>query len=841
MTELRIHKFGGTSVADAARMRDVVRIVTAQPGQALVVTSAMAGVTDVLVKAAAVAEQGRRDEAGSAVDDLIERTAAALAELGLDDASPPATEIRANFVELRDLLHGVAAVGQLSARTSDRILVYGEKIAVRLLAAAFRDAGHAAEPFDADRFLATDGTFGAASPRHGVVETAVRTALREPLAAGVIPVITGFAGQAPCGSTTTLGRGGSDYTATIIAAALHAASVVIWTDVDGVYTAPPTVVPEASLIAQLNYREAAELSYYGARVLHPKTLQPLLDGRIPALVRNSRNPEAAGTIVDERCTPGSHPVKAVSAVRAQALLNITGTGMAGVPGIARRIFTAIAEAGVNVTMISQSSAESSVCLAVPQESAWQAERALRAAFRHELTEDRVSSIDVTANVGLVAAVGLGMKHSPGVAARTFGSLARNDVNVVAIAQGASELNITFAVSAADVDRAIASVHSEFGLDRSDPGVETRRRLSLLLVGFGRIGRRVCELLRDREETIRARFGVETRVVGIADRSGFLVDARGFDWDRLADIAARKADGAALASIDGAVVGEPQDMITAASRYRLGTAVLLDVSDIADAAGVHRLALDRGIDIVTANKSALASDLADYRLLEESRLRRERRYLAEATVGAGLPVMDALQSMRDSGDEITEIQGCLSGSLTFILSRLEAGQSMVEAVDEARREGYLEPDPMIDLSGEDVRRKAVILSRWAGFAADVPVHHEPAVGEAGGAGNPSEAALTATLTAAGERFAARLTELRSSGQTLRYAVRVASDGIEVGLRETPIDSPLGRLSGTANVIVIRSTRYDVTPLVIHGPGAGVDVTAMGVLTDLLRLAAERSGS
>jgi len=837
---VEVHKFGGTSVGDADRIAAVARIVRdASAGSRLVVVaSAMAGVTDQLVAAGTAAARGDRDEGTRLVGAVLARHLEAAERLEIGDEAAVGAEIRRIVLEVSDLIRAVAHLRELTPRTRDDIIAAGEKLSVRLVTAALKRQGAAAAAVDADTFLETDERFGEANALMGISDRTITAALRPRLLRGEIPVVTGFCGRAPDGATTTLGRGGSDLSATLIAAALSADEVTIWTDVDGVFTADPKVVPEARVIRQLNFREAAEMSYYGAKVLHQRTMIPVASLGIPVRTRNSFAPEAVGTVIDGRITPGSHPVKAVTAVRDQCLVSVEGKGMAGVPGVAARLFKAIADARISVTMISQSSSEASICLAVPGERAIDAEQMLKREFRSDITRGDVDEIVARRGVSLIAAVGLGMARTPGVAARVFTALARRGVNVLAVAQGSSELNLTLAVDHDETSEAIRALHAEFGLDRIDTGDDSAGGFDLILLGCGKIGRALAELLQERYAHIALRFGLEARIVAVADRTGFLFRPAGIPKDELAGILETKTGGAKITARSGAIAtDDPVAMVRHVLSYRLARPVLIDVTDGDDTAEALLEALRLGADVVSANKKPLAGSLARFRALVDGARAAGRLLKVEATVGAGLPVVDTLEMLLATGDRLTRAEGCLSGTLGFVMTRLDEGVPFSQSVAEAARLGYTEPDPVADLSGADVGRKAVILGRLSGLAlAEDAIEVVPLV-DPKLAGRPLDALIEA-LRAYDAPIAQRIEKARRDGRALRYVARVEAGRITVGPVEIPVDSPLGMLKGTDNMIVFTSERYAARPLVVSGPGAGVDVTAMGVLGDILRIAGER---
>lgn len=840
MTPLQVHKFGGTSVGDPSRMRAVAAIVREQALHAriIVVASAMSGVTDALIDACVAASHGERDRALQLVDTVLERHQQVLETLVPAQAQPVGESLRELARGTQEVLQAVARLRELTARTRDLVLCLGEKLSVRVLAAVVANEGLPATALDADAFLDTDACFGQAAPLAGVTHRSIDAALSPLVAKGLLPVVTGFLGRAPDGATTTLGRGGSDYSATLIGAAVGASEITIWTDVDGVYTANPKVVPHARRLEQLNFREAGELSYYGAKVLHPRTIIPVAARAVPVRIRNSFDPRSPGTLVDGRFTAGSHPVKAISAVHEQALVAIEGKGMAHIPGVAARVFAALAQAAISVTMISQSSSESSICLAVSDVEANAAELALRREFRRDISSGLVDDITVQRRVGLVAAVGLGMAHTPGVSGRLFAALGKRGVNVLAIAQGSSELNISLAVARHQIDDAVRAIHEAFALHRLDTGEDTTGRLDVLLLGWGKIGRALSHLLTARRDQVLERFGLEPRIVGICDRSGFVFRPNGLPADLLQRIVTLKSEGQPLANAPEAVPsGDARAMLRHALGFRLARPVLVDVSDSDDSHAVMLEAFALGCDVVTANKKPLAGPFDQFLELRAEAMRSGRVLKAEATVGAGLPVIDTLEVMQATGDRITMAQGCLSGTLAFVISQLEAGVALSQAVEQARALGYTEPDPMVDLCGGDVARKAVILGRLAALVNGQTSLTLQGLVDASWVGLPASE-WRARLQQLDEPMARRVSEARAQGKVLRYVATVLADSIEVGLQPVEPDSPLGLLRGTDNMIVFQSERYNARPLVISGPGAGIDVTAMGVMGDILRIAAER---
>lgn len=827
---IEVHKFGGTSVLGAERMRAAAALIAQASSRAriVVVSSAMSGVTNLLVEAAAAAAAADTPRALDAVEKIRAMHARALGETEGPDG-PVRRSVMTLIDDLADVIRGAGLVGEVTPRTRDRIVAVGEKLSVRILALILRTMGHSSEAHDADTFINTDANYSDASPLPFVTDREIDAYLKPRLDSGEIPVVTGFMGRAPDGSTTTFSRGGSDYTATLIAGALGADEVTIWTDVDGVFTTDPRMVPDAALIPQLNYREAGELSYYGAKVLHQRTMIPVAARRIPVWVRNTLNPSAPGTVVDGRTAPGPHPVKGVTAIRDQALLSLEGKGMSGVPGVSARLFGALASRGISVTMISQSSSESSVCLAVPGADAASAEAAIKREFRADTARGDIEDLGVRQGVALVAAVGLGMAHTPGVSGHVFGALGDAAVNVLAIAQGSSELNITLAVDQKDAPRAVSAIHARFALDEPGGPPIAEPRTDLLILGCGQVGRALIELLIARDHAHRPRL----RVCAVADSSGFVFRPGGISRSELRAMCAAKEAGAPLSRIDGGKPGSFDELVQAAANALLSRPVLVDVSDSPASHPPMVAALSRGWDVVTANKRPLGESWETFEALRRAAGMSGRTLRAEATVGAGLPVIDTLAMLRATADDVARIEGCFSGTLGLVMSALDSGTAFSDAVAEAIRLGYTEPDPVSDLSGADVARKGVILGRMSGLlGASGRVALEPlAPSSLGGRTAPE---LLVELRKLDAGLSDRARSAASRGCVLRFVATVTQGHAEIGVREVPRESPLGSLRGTDNMIVFHTRRYSSRPLVVAGPGAGAELTASGVLADILRL-------
>ncbi|MBX3462149.1 MAG: bifunctional aspartate kinase/homoserine dehydrogenase I [Planctomycetes bacterium] len=797
------HKFGGSSVAHAERILRVVDILLARPERQVVVVSAMQGVTDALI--ALVQQAAARDPAWEGDLEALERrhTDTAQAVLG-PRAEATLAVLQAGFAALRDLLRAQTLVGAVSTDLLDLASGLGEVWSSTIVDAALRARGAPSQWLDARAVLVVDQTdLGAA-----VVWDQSQQRLAGHLAAAPPrTVVTGFTARTRCGRVTTLGRNGSDYSAAIFAALFGARELHVWSDVDGVLSADPRLVPEAVHIPRLSYAEACELAYFGAKVLHPQTMAPAIERGIPIVARNTFHPEHPGTRIAAEVDL-SQPVKGVTTFQGLAILDLEGAGMIGVPGTAERAFAALKQARVSVVMISQGSSEHSICCVIRERDAEAARHALLEAFARELASRQVSGIAVVRGIAALAVVGDGMAGRPGTAARLFAALARANVNVRLIAQGASERNISVAIDAADARRALRAVHAAFYL--------SPQTISIGLVGHGQVGKAfaaqlhaaAARLRREHDLDLRLRAVASSRRMQLGDPA--LPEGGPIAFDRDADLEAF-ADHVAAEHLPHAVVVDCSASDAVADRY----------------AGW----LARGIHVIAANKQAGSGPLGRYRTLK----RQPGSFRYESTVGAGLPIITTLRDLLDTGDEVLAIEGVLSGTLAFLFHHFDGREPFSALLRRAMALGYTEPDPRDDLSGRDVARKLVILGRECGWdlALDAvrleslvpePLRELPRDDFVARLGD-LDAPLAARRTAAGD------------GAALRYVARLAAGGeASVGLVALPAGHALLAARATDNVVQFTTRRYRDNPLVVQGPGAGPEVTAMGVFADLLRLAA-----
>ncbi len=810
-----VAKFGGTSVATAERVRTAVGLVAAMPEgvRPVVVTSALGGVTDRLLAAIDAAET-RSGEHRAILEELRERHAEALAELALEEEQEAVGEpLEAVFAEVEELLQGVYLLRECTPRFADAVTSAGERLAAPLVAAAFRTAGHAAVALDARRFVRTDDAFGEAAVDFDATEALVREAFAE-LGPETVPVVTGFAGATEDGVTTTLGRSGSDYTATILAAALGAEGVTIWTDVDGVLSADPRIAPEAFTLPELSYREAAELAHFGAKVLHPRTMRPLERAGIPLRIRNTLRPEAGGTRITAAPPPSESPIRAVTAVRDAALVRVEGAGLLGVPDLTARAFGAVAGGKLPVLLIAQASSEGSLCFAVRDRDRAAAVEALNGEFERECARGDLHGIEGEGGLAIVAAVGDGLRRAPGLAGRMFATLARAHVNVLAIAEGASEHNLSCVVADGEAARAVQALHAAFAL--------RRLRAHLVVVGAGTVGRALLGLLAEQAAALRDGLRLDLRLVGLADSKRLVWDEDGLAFDAAGD---RLEE----AEPEDDVLGSLTERIEAA---RLERIVVVDATASEAVARRYPAWLRVGAAVVTPNQRANTLDAELYEEVREAAQAGEAPFLYESTVGAGLSVIGTLRDLLRTGDRVERIEGVISGTLASVFNAMREGAAFSEAVRHAAERGLTEPDPRADLAGEDVRRKLVTLAREVGFQPEA-VQVQSLVPE-GLEAVPLEE-FWERLPEGDTAWQRKWAGFAARGEHLQYVAVLSREVVRAGVQALPEGSAPARLRGAGLLIAFHTERYGPEPLVVQGPGASVAVTAAVLLADVVRAA------
>ncbi|ONK68437.1 uncharacterized protein A4U43_C05F11490 [Asparagus officinalis] len=821
-----VHKFGGTCMGTAERIQSVADIVLGDPSERkLVVVSAMSKVTDMMYNLVDRA-QSRDDAYLSSLDGVYEKhmlTAKQLLEG--DDLVRFLSQLHSDISNLKAMLRAIYIAGHATESFSDFVVGHGELWSAQMLSYVIRKSGRPCSWMDTRDVLIVKPT-GANQVDPDYFESGKK--LEKWFTGDIADTIiaTGFIASTPKNIPTTLKRDGSDFSAAIMGALVKARQVTIWTDVDGVYSADPRKVSEAVILRTLSYQEAWEMSYFGANVLHPRTIIPVMKYNIPILIRNVFNLSAPGTMIcqqtgnengDENSLESC--VKAFATIDNLALVNVEGTGMAGVPGTASAIFGTVKDVGANVIMISQASSEHSVCFAVPEEEVKAVSDALESRFRQALDAGRLSKVEVIHNCSILAAVGQKMASTPGVSATLFDSLAKANINVRAIAQGCSEYNITVVLKQENCVRALRAAHSRFYLSKTT--------LAMGIIGPGLIGSTLLDQLRDQAAVLKDKFNIDLRVMGITGSRAMILSESGIDLTRWRELQKEKAQAADLEKFAQHVH----------ENHFFPNTVLVDCTSDSNVANHYYDWLRKGIHVITPNKKANSGPLDRYLKLRTLQRKSYTHYFYEATVGAGLPIIGTLQGLLETGDKILSIEGIFSGTLSYIFNNFKGTRTFSEVVAEAKAAGYTEPDPRDDLSGTDVARKVIILARESGLKlelSDIQIANlvpEPL------RASSSAAEFMNELPNFDGDLSKQRDDAEAAGEVLRYVgvVDIANEKGIVELRRYSKDHPFAQLSGSDNIISFTTMRYKDQPLIVRGPGAGAEVTAGGVFSDILRLA------
>ena len=814
---MKVLKFGGSSVGTPQRIEQLILILDKyhKRGDTFTVAfSAFSGITDSLLEMATLAAKG--DEAyKTPLKNLVTRHNDAIAYL-LNDSNRPeiATALSQNHEELEDLLHGIFLVREASTRTLDYVVSFGERNSSFVIAAAMNQRGIPSEFLDARKIIVTDKNFGAAKVDFAVTNEKIEQYYA--LHNDKVQVVTGFIGATKGGLTTTLGRGGSDYTGAILGAALNAEVVERWTDVDGILTADPRKVKKAFTVPVMTYGEAMEMSHFGAKVIYPPTIQPTLAKNIPLVIKNTFNPDFEGTLVSTQGNPNGSIITGISSIPHITLLTLQGSGLFGVPGIAARLFSALGRSGVNIILITQGSSEYSISFAVQPASMRKAVKAVEEEFNYEMKSALVDSIKVEDDLAVIAIIGENMRFRPGIAGRMFQALGKNGINSVAIAQGSSELNISVVVPKSDETKALNALHESFFLSDT-------RQLHLFIMGVGLIGGTLINQIRQQADYLRIERSLEIKVVGLANSKKMIFNEDGIELDNWQNLLFEAND-----------VSDVQGFITNMKTMNLSNTIFIDNTASEEIAANYGTILNASISISTPNKIATSSSYEQYKDLQRIANRRNVQFKYETNVGAGLPVISTLKDLTNSGDRILKIEGVLSGTLAYIFNNFKAGTTFSDIVKKAKALGLTEPDPRDDLSGRDVRRKIIILAREAGYpieAVDVALENIL-----------PQACIDATsvddffvaLEQADAHFETMRANAEANGKALRMAAKLENGKASVGLLEVDSQHPFYMLSGSDNMIVFTSERYKDRPLVVRGPGAGAEVTAAGIFAEIITI-------
>lgn len=812
---MQVLKFGGSSVANATNMNKVVAIVleAANKETILLVVSAMAGVTDSLINTGTLAESG--DESyKNILKDLEQKHLDAVRDLlPIQQQSATLSQVKQKFNELEAISDGVFLLGELSERTKDKMVSYGELLSSLMLAAKLKSSADSTQWVDSRLLIRTNSTHG-----NAVVDTAVSTEkITEYFNSNTakIYVAPGFISSDALNHTTTLGRGGSDYTGAIFAAALDASVFEIWTDVSGMMTADPRLVNNARPIHRISYQEAMELSHFGAKIIYPPTIQPVMKRNIPVWIKNTFAPNEYGTLIENNSAHTDNIIRGISSINKISLLSLEGSGMVGIPGFSKRLFEALANETVNVILITQSSSEHSICVGINEAETAKAKRAIDHAFSFEIQSGKVEPLKVEKGLSIVALVGEQMKSHPGISGKMFGVLGRNGINVRAIAQGSSEKNISAVLSASDVQKAINVLHEEFF-------ETTYKQLNLFIAGTGNVGGKLLSQIQKQYQYLQDNLRLQIRVIGLANSKNNLINEDGID---LNDWKEKLLD---------APKGSIHDFASAIKKLNLRNSVFVDVTANADVASVYGKLLGKSISVVACNKIASSSSYESYHNLKSLAREFNALYLYETNVGAGLPVIGTLNDLLRSGDQITKIQAVLSGTLNFVFNNYDGNKPFAQVVRQAQEEGYTEPDPRLDLGGTDVMRKIMILAREAGQKLEMEdISNEYFLPAACFEGSVAD--FYAEMEKQEAHFKAIYTAAAAKNCKLKFVATYENGKAAVGLQHIPAESDFYHLYGKDNLVLFFTERYPEQPLVIKGAGAGAEVTASGVFADIIRVA------
>ena len=805
---MKVLKFGGTSVGSAKGILNLRSIVEGQKAPTVVVVSALGGVTDLLITTARAAAEGDENYK-SHFGTIVKRHHDIIGEVISTGREELRAEIDCLLAELSSIYQGVYLIRDLSPKTQAAIVSYGERLSSRIVSRLI--AGSVLH--DSRSFIKTERKHGRSLLDSELTRRLVLEEFTPGKLNGSIHVVPGFiSSDKHSGEVTNLGRGGSDYTASIIAACLDAEALEIWTDVDGFMTADPRVIPTAYTINTLSYVEAMELCNFGAKVIYPPTIYPVCVKNIPILVKNTFNPEAKGTVIRNKIEDDRKPIKGISSISGTALITVTGLSMVGVIGVNRRIFTALAENGISVFWVSQASSENSTSIGVRDQDAEEAINVLNREFAKEIEEGAMYPMHAESGLATVAIVGENMKHTPGIAGKLFGTLGRSGISVIACAQGASETNISFVVPGNFLRKSLNVIHDSFFLSEY-------KELNLFICGIGTVGGMLIEQIRSQQEKLRQTHRLKLNVVGIASSRHAIFDRAGIDLTAYRDLL-EKSPESDIERLREEIVG-----------MNIFNSVFVDCTASSDVAELYQTLLEHNISVVAANKAAASSRYDTYRRLKDTALSRGVKFLFETNVGAGLPIIGTINDLISSGDRILKIEAVLSGTLNFIFNAISAETPFSETVRLAKELGYSEPDPRIDLSGHDVVRKLVILTREGGYKAEQSeVEKHLFIPEDMFKGSLED--FWKRLPELDADFEARRKVLESEGKRWRFVARMEMGRMSVGLEAVDSRHPFYGLEGSNNIVLLTTERYREYPMLIQGYGAGAEVTAAGVFANIM---------
>ncbi|MGB3080114.1 MAG: bifunctional aspartate kinase/homoserine dehydrogenase I [Saprospiraceae bacterium] len=812
-----VMKFGGTSVGNAERIHQLVEIVRrrSHEGPLVVVVSAMSGITNLLEEACTKAAN-KNEAYHSTLDTIIRRHEECIASFPFSAAMSAEliNQIREPLNRLGIICRGLSLVGDLTMKTKAHIMSFGELLSSRIIRAAMESDGLNAELIDSRELIVTDNQFLSARVDFEETNKRIRKYIDPSKKIYIAP---GYVSRSDTGESTTLGRGGSDYTAAIFAGALDASRLEIWTDVNGMLSADPRLVRETITIPTMSYEEAMELSYFGAKVIYPPTIQPAMTRQIPIIILNSFDPDHPGTTISDHPDQSSHFVKGLTCIQDIVLVTLTGSGMIGVPGVAQRLFQALSEANINILFITQSSSEHTICFAINRQDDSIAKKAMEKTYAFEINLGKIDPIHMEYDLALVAVVGDGMRERAGIAGKLFSLLGENGINIRAIAQGSTERNISFVVNQHNVTKTLNVLHEGFFLSKY-------KTVHLYLMGTGNVGATLIEQIAVGQKAFKEAGSLDLKVCGIANSKHIYLDPLGID---LKDWRTTLKEHGKVLSLS--------DLKNEIKQFNLRNSILVDVTASEHVSKIYDDLLASSVHVVTANKIAASSPYPVYKRLKELSAQHNVKFLNETNVGAGLPIIKTIRDLVLTGDHIHRIQAVLSGSLNYIFDRIGSDGCLFSvAVTEAREKGYTEPNPALDLSGVDVMRKLLILSREAGLKLEMEDIKNKSFLPLGTLDANGWEELLDNLKKLDVQFEKERKELSASDKRWRYMASLDNGVVSTGLEEIDSTHPAYHLKGTDNIILMWTDRYANRPMVIAGAGAGPEVTASGVLADVISI-------
>jgi bifunctional aspartokinase / homoserine dehydrogenase 1 len=812
---MQVLKFGGSSVSNAENINKMVAIIKniKDKDKTIVVVSALGGTTDALINSVVTASNGD-DNYKEKLKEIEHRHLEAVKDLiPVAQQSSVLSMVKKICNEMEDICNGVFLLQELSSRTRDRMMSFGELLSSQIISAKLRSVGAENEWIDARRLIVTNSNF-----EHAVVDfeiTNKKIADYFATSTSSLFMIPGFVAADTNGITTTLGRGGSDYTASVFAAALNASILEIWTDVSGMMTADPRLVGTAKIIPQVSYKEAMELSHFGAKVVYPPTIQPVMKKNIPVWVKSTFSPGDYGTLIENSSVKNAGSVSGISSINKIALLSLEGSGMAGIPGFSKRLFETLANEQINVILITQSSSEHSICVGIEDGYADAAKAAVDTAFNYEIETGKVEPLIVEKGLAIVAVVGDKMKSHPGTSGKMFSALGKNGINVRAISQGSSERNISAVIAAQDVKKAVNVLHEEFF-------ETTYKQVNLFLTGVGNVGSKLIAQLQQQHDYLEENLRLYIRVVGMANSKKMLFNDKGIDLNSWPEL------------LKNGEEMNLENFVRTIQTKNFRNSIFADVTASEQVAEIYESILEKSISIVACNKIAASSPYVFYQNLKNLAREKNVHFLFETNVGAGLPVIGTLNDLLLSGDKITKIEAVLSGTLNFVFNNYNGKKSFAQVVKQAQEEGFTEPDPRLDLSGKDVMRKIMILARESGENLEMDdITNHTFMPESCMTGSVQD--FYAAMEKEEDHFKGIYEEAKKAGKKLKFVAKYENGKAQVGLQQIDPEHDFYHLYGKDNVVLFYTKRYIDQPLVIKGAGAGAEVTASGVFADIIRAA------